>query len=59
MFAAGVDEVAFAGILLKLSELIKVVPEIIEMDLNPLLGNDKEIFAVDARVRIEKINNGI
>ncbi len=55
----GVDEVSFAGILLKLSELIKAVPEIVEMDLNPLLGNDKEIFAVDARVRIERINNGV
>ncbi|RLD31013.1 MAG: CoA-binding protein, partial [Bacteroidetes bacterium] len=55
----GVDEVAFAGILLKLSELIKAVPEIVEMDLNPLLGNDEEIFAVDARVKIERINNGI
>jgi acetyltransferase len=55
----GVDEVVFAGILLKLSELIKAVPEIVEMDLNPLLGNDKEIFAVDARVRIERINSGI
>ncbi len=50
----GVDEVAYAGILLKLSELIKVVPEIVEMDLNPLLASDKEIFAVDARVRIER-----
>ncbi|MCD6597574.1 MAG: acetate--CoA ligase family protein [Bacteroidales bacterium] len=55
----GVDEVVFAGILLKLSELIREVPEIVEMDLNPLLANEKEIFAVDARVRIERINNGI
>ncbi len=25
-----------------------------ELDLNPLLGNSKEILAVDARIRIEK-----
>ena len=28
--------------------------EIKELDINPLLGNEKEILVVDARVRIEK-----
>jgi acetyltransferase len=31
-----------------------VAPEIAEMDLNPLLGNPKNVVAVDARIRIEK-----
>lgn len=50
----GVNEAAFTEIIEKVSNLITVAPEIIELDLNPLLGNSKEIFAVDARVRIEK-----
>ncbi|MBQ1732378.1 MAG: acetate--CoA ligase family protein [Bacteroidales bacterium] len=29
-------------------------PEIAEMDLNPLLGNPRNVVAVDARIRIEK-----
>ncbi len=34
--------------------LVKVAPEIFEMDLNPLLGNKENVVAVDARIRIEK-----
>ncbi len=50
----GVDEEVLAGILLKLSDLIISVPEIVEMDLNPLLGKANSIYAVDARIKIEK-----
>lgn len=50
----GANEAVFIEIIEKVSNLITVAPEIIELDLNPLLGNPKEIFAVDARVRIEK-----
>lgn len=50
----GVNEAMFIEIIEKVSNLITVAPEIIELDLNPLLGNSKEIFAVDARFRIEK-----
>jgi hypothetical protein len=28
------------------------VPQIVEMDLNPLMANDRQIVAVDARIRI-------
>jgi acetyltransferase len=28
------------------------LPELIEMDINPLIGNDKEVIAVDARIRV-------
>jgi acetyltransferase len=34
--------------------LLRFATEIKELDINPLLGNKKEILAVDARVRIEK-----
>jgi len=50
----GVNEDLFAEIITKISNLVTVAPEIAELDLNPLLGNSKEIIAVDARIRIEK-----
>jgi len=50
----GVNEVEFANIITKVSNLIQLAPEIVELDLNPLLGNSNEIFAVDARIKIEK-----
>ena len=48
----GIDLDVFADIILKVSQLTQVLPEIKEMDINPLLGNGKEIIAVDMRVRI-------
>lgn len=50
----GVNEDLFAEIITKISNLVTIAPEIAELDLNPLLGNSKEIIAVDARIRIEK-----
>ena len=50
----GVNEKLFAEIIVKISDLLMAAPEISELDLNPLFGNAKEIFAVDARVCIEK-----
>ncbi|MCF6342847.1 MAG: acetate--CoA ligase family protein [Bacteroidales bacterium] len=50
----GVDEDLFLEIIRRLSALVKVAPEIVEMDLNPLLGTQKQIVAVDARIRVEK-----
>jgi len=52
----GINEKLFAEIITKISQLVSIAPEIIELDLNPLLGNSKEIVAVDARIRIEKTN---
>lgn len=50
----GIDEKIFADILVRLSALLEVAPEIKELDLNPLLAIGKKIIAVDARIRIEK-----
>ncbi len=50
----GINEGLFAEIITKISQLVTIAPEIIELDLNPLLGNTDEIVAVDARIRIEK-----
>lgn len=51
----GINENLFAEIIAKISNLVTIAPEIIELDLNPLLGNSEEIIAVDARIRIEKL----
>lgn len=50
----GINEELFAEIIVKLSALIEAAPEIVELDLNPLLGTPDSIIAVDARIRIEK-----
>ncbi len=50
----GIDEYKFAEIMLKLSALLKVAPEIEELDFNPLLGKEDSIIVVDARIRVQK-----
>lgn len=50
----GVNIEAFAKVVESLSKLVAVAPEIQEMDINPLLGNAKQVVAVDARIRIQK-----
>jgi len=50
----GINTNLFAEIIVKVSALLTVAPEIIEMDLNPLLGRGDDIVAVDARINIQK-----
>ncbi|MFO8088123.1 MAG: acetate--CoA ligase family protein [Bacteroidales bacterium] len=50
----GVNQNYFADTVSRVSALLKAAPEIQEMDLNPLLGTQKHVVAVDARIRIEK-----
>jgi acetyltransferase len=50
----GIDLEEFARILTRISSLLQVAPEIREMDINPLIGTPEGLFAVDARIRIEK-----
>jgi acetyltransferase len=49
----GVNIEIFADIIQRVSALVEVAPEIIELDMNPLIGTEKEIITVDVRVRIE------
>ncbi len=51
--AEGVDVGQFAEVLIRLSALASAAPEIVEMDLNPLLGSRQHVTAVDARIRVE------
>jgi len=50
----GVNEAMFSEIIQRISALAMVAPEIIEMDINPLMGSMQNITAVDTRIRIEK-----
>lgn len=50
----GVNLPLFAETIRRVSALCEAAPEIYEMDINPLLGNPKQVIAVDARIRIEK-----
>ncbi len=48
----GVNIDTFANIILKISQLTQIMSEITEMDINPLIGVDKDIVAVDMRIKI-------
>lgn len=50
----GIDESQFVEIIQRISALVEVAPEIIEMDINPLIGTKEKITAVDVRIKIEK-----
>ncbi len=48
----GVNEELFADVMIRLSALLNAAPEIVELDLNPLLGSIDKVVAVDARIRL-------
>ena len=50
----GINEQKYADIIVRLSTLLRFATEIKEMDLNPLLANEDDIVAVDARILIER-----
>jgi len=49
----GIDENAFVDVIVRISALLTHAPEIIELDLNPLLGGPEGVKAVDARIRLK------
>ena len=53
----GINESKFAEIIVRLSSLLRYATEIKEMDLNPLMGTEDSVVAVDGRIRIEKTFN--
>lgn len=50
----GVNQELFKHVLTQLSALVNIAPEIAEIDINPLIGNQQELVAVDARILIKK-----
>ena len=50
----GVNERKFAEIIVRLSTLLRFATEIKEMDINPLLADENDVIAVDARIYVGK-----
>ncbi len=50
----GINEDEFINLILRISELVRIVPEIVELDLNPLIATDLAITAVDMRIKIAR-----
>ncbi|MCL1974460.1 MAG: acetate--CoA ligase family protein [Bacteroidetes bacterium] len=50
----GVHEILYIEAIRRVSALCSAAPEIVEMDINPLLGTHRHVTAVDARICIEK-----
>ena len=50
----GINEQKYAEIIVRLSTLLRFATEIKEMDINPLLADEKDVVAVDARILIEQ-----
>ncbi|MBR4390011.1 MAG: acetate--CoA ligase family protein [Prevotella sp.] len=51
---AGINEKKYAEIIVRLSTLLRFATEIKEMDINPLLADEENVVAVDARILIER-----
>lgn len=50
----GINLPLFEEILVKISRMLRQATEVVELDLNPIIGTGEELLVVDARIRIEK-----
>ena len=50
----GINEQKYAEIIVRLSTLLRFATEIKEIDINPLLADENDVVAVDARILIDK-----
>jgi acetyltransferase len=48
----GVDIEAFAELIQHVAMLVNDYPQIVELDLNPILANTNQFYAVDARIKL-------
>ncbi|HXF79355.1 MAG TPA: GNAT family N-acetyltransferase, partial [Usitatibacter sp.] len=53
-----VDRAALDAVLLRLSELAVALPEIEELDVNPLVADEHGVLALDARVVLRRVPEG-
>jgi acetyltransferase len=47
-----VDQLALQNVLVAVSQLLEQIPQIAELDINPLIANFEGVIALDARVRV-------
>jgi acetyltransferase len=50
--AADID--AVCDVLIRVGQLVADIPDIVELDINPLLVDDKGVLALDARIRVRQ-----
>jgi len=43
---------AICGVLVAISQMVVDLPELVELDINPLIADDRGVIALDARVRV-------
>jgi acetyltransferase len=53
--AARMEDIQLA--LVRISHLIADIPEIVELDINPLLADGQGVIALDARIRLRPVGN--
>jgi acetyltransferase len=51
----GINIQSYAEIIVRLSTVLRYATEIVELDLNPILGKGDQMVVVDARMRIQKV----
>ncbi|WP_111733419.1 bifunctional acetate--CoA ligase family protein/GNAT family N-acetyltransferase [Roseovarius amoyensis] len=49
-----VDRAAVIDVLLRISDMVCEMPQIVEMDINPLIAGPDGVLAVDARIRVAR-----
>jgi acetyltransferase len=49
---APIDHAALHLALVQLSQLIADIPQVVELDINPLLADEKGVIALDARIKV-------
>ncbi|KXK39558.1 MAG: acetate--CoA ligase family protein [Saprospiraceae bacterium] len=50
----GLNKDKYIDIIMRVGALVHIAPEIIELDLNPIMANAQEMKVVDVRIRVEK-----
>ncbi|PIP35968.1 MAG: CoA-binding protein, partial [Desulfobacterales bacterium CG23_combo_of_CG06-09_8_20_14_all_52_9] len=49
----GIDRKALGTLILRVSRMVSDLPEILEMDLNPVIAYEDGVFVADARIRLK------
>jgi acetyltransferase len=51
------NEQALLHAMMRVSDLVSHLPEVLELDINPLIVDEKGVMAVDARIKVERSTN--